>query len=390
MSLVQSRPADILYFIGSLAMGGAERHLSQVLPALNDRGWSVEAVTIEAGGGFVAPLQEAGIPLRVLPSAVTIPIPKLRGASTLAQQMRALAGSLRERPPRILHCFLPTCCQIGALAALTTGFTPVVMSRRSQAVRPALFPGDKALERWALKRADLVFGHSSVVMDELRSEGIDPAKLLLNHNGLDIAAFDELAGDRPQTRLNEGWADDELIFVCVANLIPYKGHAELLQAFAMLPVGVARWRLVLVGQGDNRYTRHLKDLAQRLGVGGRVDFLGQRWDVPALVAAADAGILASHQEGFPNAILEYMAGSLPVIATAVGGILDAVELGRTGIIVPPSDPNAMAEAIASTLRDTSLRHRLGIGGRRRVEQEFSLSACVNRYELAYERLLEQK
>jgi glycosyltransferase involved in cell wall biosynthesis len=380
---------DILYFVGSFAMGGTEWHLSQVLPALAERGWSVEVVVFEGGGAFAAPVEAVGIPIHVLPQSFSVPIPKVRGALALAQWTRELAVRLRKNPPQILHCFLPTCCQIGGLAAWQVGFSPVVMSRRSQAARPSLYPGDKTLERWALRRADLVFGHSSIVIDELGSEGVAAANLNLNHNGINLAAFDHAAGDREATRLAEGWSSDEIVFAAVANLIPYKGHEDLLRAVSTL-AGEAPWRLALIGQGGSVYSRKLHELALHVGVADRVDFLGARTDVPRLLKAADAGILSSHQEGFPNAILEYMAAGLPVIATATGGNFDAVVPGETGLLVPPASPAELARAISSLLHDASLREYLGQAGRRRAEEVFSLDACVDRYEQAYRKLLKRE
>jgi glycosyltransferase involved in cell wall biosynthesis len=380
---------DILYFVGSFAIGGTERHLSHVLPELAARGWSVEVVVLAEGGVFAAPVEAAGIPVRVLPQSFSVPIPKVRGALALAQWTRQLAVRLCNNPPRILHCFLPTCCQVGGLAAWQAGFSPVVMSRRSQAARPPLFPGDKALERWALRRADLVFGHSSVVIDELGSEGVAAASLNLNHNGIDLSAFDEVAGNRKATRLAEGWRSDEVVFAAVANLIPYKGHVDLLRAVSAL-AGETPWRLVLIGHGGLAYSQELHELALGLGVADRVDFLGARTDVPRLLKAADVGILSSHQEGFPNAILEYMAAGLPVIATAIGGNLDVVACGETGVLVPPAAPHELARAVNLLLCDPSLRNRLGLAGRFRAEQVFSLDACVDRYEQAYRRLLKRE
>jgi glycosyltransferase involved in cell wall biosynthesis len=378
---------DVLFFVGSLAVGGTEKHLSQVLPALAKRGWALKAVLFKGGGAFAEPIEAAGIPIEVLPRGFSVSVPKLRGALALMQQTRALAVGLRRRPPRILHCFLPTCCIVGGLAARMAGFSPVVMSRRSQAARPSSFLGDKSMEGWALRHANLVFGHSSRVIDELKAEGIPSARLRLNHNGIDLEAFDGSAGEREETRRAEKWDPDEIVIATVANLIPYKGHVDLLQAFARLADNLPPWRLVLVGQGGTAFTQELRGLSQRLGLAERVDFLGGRADVPRLLKAADAGILASHQEGFPNAILEYMAASLPVIATATGGNLDAVCDDQTGLLIPPAAPELLAQAVTSLLSDPPLRKRLGQAGRRRVESTFSLDACVDRYEDAYRGLL---
>lgn len=381
---------DVLVFVGSLAVGGTERHLSQVLPELARRGWKVEVAVSTDGGAFAAPIRAAGIPIEVLPRGSSLPVAKVRGAITLIQQASALALRLRSRPPRILHCFLPTCCIIGGVASRIAGFSPVVMSRRSQAVRPSSFPGDKQFERWALRRANLVFGHSKPVIEELKSEGIAERRLRLNHNGIDLKIFDASSGDRGLTRRINHWHSNEIVFAAVANLIPYKGHVDLLHAFGRLQDKRPPWRLILVGEGEAAFTEHLQHLARQLRITEQVSFLGPRENVPQLLKAADVGILASHQEGFPNAILEYMAAGLPVIATTVGGNVDAVAEGETGLLVPARTPDALAQAAASLLNNPALRERLGQSGRRRVEAMFSLDACVARYEEVYRSLMDEK
>lgn len=371
-------------------MGGTERHLSMVLPALARRGWKLEVKLLGDGGPFATPVEAAGIPVENLARRYSVPIPKVGGASTLVSQVYALFNYLRARPPRILHCFLPTCCVVGGAAAWMAGFSPVVMSRRSQAARPSVFPGEKLLERWALRRSSLVFAHSHVVRDELRAEGIEERNLLLNHNGVDFRLFDSAKVERANVRAAEGWSSDEIVFAVVANLKPSKGHVDLLRAFTRLPKEGRCWRLVLIGNDAHSFGSRLKDLAQSFGIADRVVFAGGRNDIASLLSAADVGILNSHHEGFSNAILEYMAARLPVIATATGGNLDAVLDGETGLLTPVASSDTLGEAIAALLHDPPLRSRLGEAGRRRAESMFSLDACIDRYEAAYRGLLERR
>jgi glycosyltransferase involved in cell wall biosynthesis len=112
-------------------------------------------------------------------------------------------------------------------------------------------------------------------------------------------------------------------------------------------------------------------------------WLGERSDVEDLLFASDIFVLPSHQEGFSNALLEAMAASVPAIATAVGGNSDAVVDGETGLLVPPSNPRSLAAAILRLAKNPELCRRFAEAGRRRVEQKFSLEACVDRYEKLY-------
>jgi glycosyltransferase involved in cell wall biosynthesis len=381
---------DVLYVMGGLGIGGTERHLSLILPELARRGWRLEVALLTSDGPFGEPLRAAGIPITEIGNPPLIPIPKLRGLQSLRGQARTLADRLRAEPPRMLHCYLPTSCIVGGWAAHAAGFRPVAMSRRSQANRPPLFWGDKWLERRELRAADLVFGHSQWVVKELADEGIKPERIRLVHNGI-VLAPRPTNDDRIAVRAAEGWRHGEIIIVAVANLIPYKGHTDLMHAVArMASGGVAGWRLALVGDGAAEYVADLRRLAAELGIADRVSLAGRRTDVARILIGADIGVLPSHQEGFSNALLEYMAAELPVIATATGGNLDAVEEGKTGFLVPVGAPGQLGEALSLLAGDADLRMRLGKAARAKVQAEFSLPNCVARYEEAYRHLLAGK
>jgi glycosyltransferase involved in cell wall biosynthesis len=381
---------DVLYVMGGLGIGGTERHLSLILPELVRRGWRLEVALLTSDGPFGEPLKAAGIPITQIANPPLIPIPKLRGLQSLRGQARALANRLRADPPRMLHCYLPTSCIVGGWAAHAAKFRPIAMSRRSQANRPPLFWGDKWLERRELRAADLVFGHSQWVAQELVDEGIELERIRLVHNGI-VLSRRRTNDDRIAVRAAEGWHDGEVIIVAVANLIPYKGHADLMGAVARMATGgMVGCRLVLVGDGSAEFVGSLRGLALELGIADRVFFAGRRTDVTRLLIGADIGVLPSHQEGFSNALLEYMAAGLPVVATATGGNLDAVEEEKTGFLVPAGAPERLGQALSLLARDASLRARLGEAGRAKVEAEFGLSNCAARYEEAYRYLLSRK
>lgn len=377
---------DILYVLGGLGVGGTERQVSLILPALVQRGWNVEVALLGDEGVFSRPLHEAGIPVHRIETGPIPSIPKLRGLMRMRAQARALSVRLSAAPPTIVHCFLPTCCVVGDWAARQVQYAPIVMSRRSQSDRPSLHFGDKWLERRALRRASLVLGHSSWVLRELKDEGVAPERLRLVHNGVEIQP-EFSAKERMSARASAGWRREEVVCLIVANLHPYKGHAYLMRGMAETMKAMPDWRLVFAGGGAADYTAQLSAMAAELGLVDRIEFLGQRNDVPRLLAGADIGILASDHEGFSNALLEYMAASLPVVATATGGNLDAVEEGRTGFLVPPASPIALGKAVAALVQDADLRGRFGVAGRRKIEAEFSLDACISGYENVYRSLL---
>jgi glycosyltransferase involved in cell wall biosynthesis len=141
--------------------------------------------------------------------------------------------------------------------------------------------------------------------------------------------------------------------------------------------------------GDGPLRNSLEQLAQALGVSDHVAFLGTRSDVPALLQQVTIGVNSSQNEGFPNAIIEYMAANLPVVATNVGGVPELVIDGETGTLVPSDNPSALADALLYLLRTPVVARRMGAAGRRRVEEHFTAQRMVRETEAVYEALLKQ-
>jgi glycosyltransferase involved in cell wall biosynthesis len=377
----------ILLVIRDLAIGGTERHLALLAPRLADRGFRPVVYTLTPEAGLADALETAGVrvlrgwlagELRWLPSSIRWAVVGPLAAARLWRLMR------RERPA-IVHFFLPAAYLVGGLCALLAGQRVRVMSRRSLRRYQQGHPGLARLEQWLHRRMTAVLGNSRAVVAELRAEGVPPARLGLIYNGIDLEAFEALPS-RDATRARLGIPDGALVLTTVANLIPYKGHADLLEALARAVTDLpARWQLLCVGRDDG-IGAALASRAAALGLAAHVRWLGERGDVPGILAASDIGVLASHQEGFSNSLLEAMAAGLPVIATEVGGNAEAVTHGATGLLVPPHDPAALARAVVELARDPARRCALGDAGRVRVAERFSIEACVSRYEQLYRHL----
>jgi glycosyltransferase involved in cell wall biosynthesis len=240
------------------------------------------------------------------------------------------------------------------------------------------------IETWLHRSMDLIVGNSRRVVRQLvEEEGVPETKTRLIYNGLDLARFSQLR-DRNVVRSALDLDPDTFVMVIVANLIPYKGHADLLAALGHVKSQLPEnWALLIVGR-DNGIGSVLAEQARELGIDGHVRFLGQRSDIPDLLGAADMGLLSSHEEGFSNAILEKMAAGLPVIATDVGGNSEAIVEGVTGLLVPPRDPEIFGAAIVKLRSDRALARRMGDAGKARVCKEFSIDRCVRQYEQLYE------
>jgi glycosyltransferase involved in cell wall biosynthesis len=146
--------------------------------------------------------------------------------------------------------------------------------------------------------------------------------------------------------------------------------------------------IALVGR-DSGIENDLKDLAKSLGVGEHILWLGERSDAIAIYAAADIGVLCSHEEGFSNSVLEGMASNVAMVVTNVGGNAEAILNGECGIVVPARDPSTLGQAILTLALDTDLRRSMATAGKDRVQQNFSLDTCVSRYSSLYHALIHE-
>jgi glycosyltransferase involved in cell wall biosynthesis len=183
---------------------------------------------------------------------------------------------------------------------------------------------------------------------------------------------------------------DALVFTCVAGLRPQKNHRLLLQAFAQASPQLPDALLLLVGPPDRldpAYAESLKALAQELGLGQHVRFLGSRADVPDILRASDVFVLSSDYEGNPLSVLEAMAAGLPVISTAVGGVPELVQHGATGLLVPAGDACSLAEAIAQLGCDPARRAAMGNAARQTARERFDVRVMSLAYATLYQQLL---
>jgi glycosyltransferase involved in cell wall biosynthesis len=380
---------DILFVIGGLTVGGAERHLSSIARAFVRKGWRVRIYSLTGDGPMRAEIEGGGVTVVVPPvdrSAIA-DVLILRVLRFVVAGCHLTYVMLRTRP-RIVHFFLPSAYLVGAIAAALARVRTRVMSRRSLNVYQRAYLATRWIEMKLHPRMDAVLGNSAAVVQQLREEGIQEEKLGLIYNGIEFSMSSPI--DRAAVRSSLDIDGAALVFIIVANLIPYKGHVDLIEAFGIADDEIVQpWRLLIVGRDDGAGPK-IHARAQQLKIEDRVSLLGPRADVASLLAASDVGLLCSHQEGFANAILEAMAAGLPMIVTNVGGNAEAVLDGVTGLIVPPHDPQALARSIVHLARDPKLRQRYGGAGRERVESHFLLDTCVAKYEALYGGLLRGK
>ena len=359
----------LLVVVTTLGLGGTERHLAAVLPELAARGARIRVVALRPDREMADVLAGRGIAVHTVRSG--------RGRlGPVAGFFAVLWHALAFRP-HAAHFFLPEAYLVGGLATLVVGPNRRVMSRRGLNTYAAAHPRAAGIERWLHRRMDAVLGNSRAVCDELAAEGAPAERIALIPNGV---VTGPAGTPREAVRARLGIAPDALVILCVANLLPYKGHADLIEAFARARAALPNAVLVLAGRDDGLGVAVMAQ-AEARAVIDHVRILGPRDDVPDLIGAADLFALASHEEGAPNAVIEAMAAGLPAVLTAVGGTPETI--GAAGLLVPPHDPAALAEALVRLGSDTALRAALGRSAAARAAERFSLEACVARYVALY-------
>jgi glycosyltransferase involved in cell wall biosynthesis len=374
--------------IGSLEVGGTERHLLQVLPALVRAGLSCMVYTLTHAGPLADAMREGGVEV--------VPPPFGDGLRGLPRRLRrtlswpttslGLVDTLRRCKPDIVHHHLPAAYLVGVPCAALAAIPRQVMSRRCLNVYHAKYPVLARVERSLHRFMRVILGNSRAIVDELAAEGAPRERLAFVPNGVNLERFASLL-DPKLARARLGLPSAATIAVHVANLNVHKGHADLLAGLAAARARLPDDFVLLCVGRDDGIGRDLAARAEAGGLGSMVRWLGPRSDVPDLLAAADFAISASHQEGSSNAVLEAMAAGLPVVGTAVGGTPEAVSDGIHGRLVPARDATAIGRAVAEMASRSDERRVMGRAAKQKIEAEFSLSACVARYLAIYDSIL---
>jgi glycosyltransferase involved in cell wall biosynthesis len=221
-------------------------------------------------------------------------------------------------------------------------------------------------------------------------EGVPEDRLIRIYNGIDVSRFVFTEEMRQRGRQLLGLSESDLCIGCVGTLKHQKGQAFLLQAFGSLTNQFPQTRLVFVGRGDSIYVQRLGEEAQRMGLADRCLFIGEVLDVRPVLAGIDVFALPSLVEGFPTVALEAMAMTRPCLVTNISGSREAVVHGETGFVVPPGNPEAIADGLSVLLSSPALRVKMGAAAQRRVLEHFTVQKMVTSYETLYERGLKEK
>jgi glycosyltransferase involved in cell wall biosynthesis len=242
--------------------------------------------------------------------------------------------------------------------------------------------------RWLYRNTDAVIASSTAIRDGLAASGIRRAEeMAVIHGGVDTTRFRPgVSGELFRQQIGIG--PEIPLVLAVGHLDPVKGYKVLLAAFVRVHQALPEARLVIVGGSGSLSPLDLMNEAMNLGIGENTILTGERPDVPDIMAACTLGVISSiGSEGNSRVALEFLASEKPLIATTVGCLPDLVKPGQTGILVPPSDPEALAEAITALLVDPPRGRQLGEAGRALVESKYTEDLVAEKLEDLYRSLV---
>jgi len=365
---MKARP--LLFVNHSLAMGGIETMLVDMIRLLPRDQFSPEVAVFESGGSLEAVLEERGVPVHRLN--------KKEGVDAgLFLRLRQL---IREREIKVVHSHNYSAWIYACVAARSAGGIVHVHTEHSVVENV----GRRYLmQRWLSKLTSHVVAVSQHVHDVMIDGiGVAPTRVKLIANGVNTDRFAPDMAIRRSARADIGLLDDDIAIGIVARLVPVKNHSLLLRAAApLLKDENLSAKAVIVGDGPERAA--LESLAAELGVSRRVIFLGERRDTEKLLNAMDIYVLSSISEGMNLTLLEAMSAALPVVATDVGGNGELVENGISGHLVNLGDIDAMTGRLRELAHSPTLRREMGAAGRMSIIRRFDERVMIGHYLTLY-------
>lgn len=371
----------VLLVIDSLEPGGTEHSLLEICRRFER--WVPVVCHLSPAASLAPAYEAAGV--RCVSLDLTGKYPFLTGARYLRQLIA------HERP-LLVHSHLYN-AGLGSRLG-TPRRLPLVHTWTSEPVarRPSA-PGRgwrrrvaARLDAWTARRVDLFLANSrTIVESNARALGVEPERVRVIYRGRDPARFIDVPADgvqRAEAKL--GLAPEDRVLLHVGRLRPVKRQGDLLRALPRILEAHPTARLVIAGEGPAR--GELQRLAAGLALGDRVLLPGHREDIPALLARAELFLFPSALEGHPGAVVEAMMAARPVVASDIPAHRETLEHGVTGLLVPPADPETLAEAVIELLRDRQAARHLGREARRVARERFDIHAVARRHEEIYDQL----
>ena len=371
-----SRLPRVCYVIPSLAVGGTERQLIALIKGIV-RDFGLTVICTQREGALAGDARRLGAYVHCL---------NCRGGWDPRIKYR-LRTIFRRHRPDVVHTFLSGFDHAANVAAADMGIPVIISSRRELATW--MKRRHVAMQRRANALVDGIVANSDAVRAfAIAQEDGDPTMYQVIHNGICADAFARPV-DQEVARSRFGVPRDVPVVGMVANYAPVKDHALFMDMAHELLQQRPDVHFLLVGRGRDG-AGNIQDLAEAKGLNDTMTFVAGLAEIPDLYAIMDVHVLTSKNEGFPNAVLEAMAAGKPVVAAAVGGIVEAVEHGVTGTLVSSRNPADFAHAVLDVLDRPEKARAMGLAGRARVEARFSTEAMAGAYRKLYDALLESR
>lgn len=376
-----TKPAPRLRIANTLSSdgpGGAETMVLRLSEQLRNEAHSVVPVTVIGGVGWLGDQYRR---LGFAPEAVRI---SHRWIDTTF--LKDLMGIIRRNSIQMVHSHEFEMAIYGTAACRIAGIPHIITMHGGLTVWKAW--QRRAALRWAIRNSSAAIVVSGATKTQFAHElGIRPASLGVIPNGVPVRV-----GDASGPRQEFGCDPHDVVILAVGNLERNKGHRELLEALAQLERSgkLPAWRLIIAGGRGGPEHQYLLDYVRDNGLTGKVHIATDRSDIPDLQALANIFVMPSLWEGMPMAMLEAMIAGKAIVASATGGIPEAVAHEEHGLLVPPGDVSGLSQALERLMLDKAYRDSLGTAARKRALVEFTVQAMARRYEELYHRALSGK
>lgn len=373
-----ARRRKVFYLLDSLNVGGTETQAVELALRMPVSEYEIKLGCLTAKGPLLEKLQGSAVRVEEFHPRGGLDSP------TGFYEMLRLAGYLRRERFDVMHAHDLWSNLMGVPAARLARVPAIISSQRDL----SHFDWYRGIKGKILRRiqrmSTVLLANATPIRDALITEdGFPSTKLVVIHNGVDTTRFQR--GKRDRVRLVGDSVAGKLVALVGNMHSDVKGHPWLIEAAPAVLKEFPDTRFIFAGDGQARgeFERQVREC----GLGESFVFLGARGDIPDILATCDIGVLPSKAEGLSNAVLEYMAAGLPTIASGVGGNVELVQDGVTGLLVPPQDSKALGIAVLRLLRNEEFARRIADAGRRVATQDYSFERLVREVDALYTKLL---
>ena len=370
---------NILHIYQNSKIGGVQQQLLSLLKAYNREWFHPIFCCLGPKEEMGKEIERTGIEF--------IPLNKLRYNRFSPGIVLELYRLMKKKQIHVVRTHRYRSNLYGRLAAFLAGVPVIIASVHDN------YRTDKRLKRIIMNRIlskitdKIVAVSEDVKKDILRYDSIDPSKIEVIPNGIDVERFNP---ERNTTDIRKEFSleEDDIVIGFIGRIVPAKGLEYLLNALPYLKEEFKNIKLLIVGEGS--LVEELKERAKKNNIFDNILFTGRRRDIPEILASINIFVMPSIAEGLPNALLEAMAMGKPIVTTEVGGIPEIVKNGFNGLLVPPRDTVSLSKAIKELISNDQLATKMGQAARDLVRDNLSIKAIAQKWQSIYLSILKEK